>query len=108
MPDAELLRKLVEILETEVSSLLGNVHFADSASEDNIDKIAEQLARINEQLAVKNRRWNKIWKIILFVILFVFAINVILFVFSFAVGKTVYEKSTIVEYSFSAEGITLS
>ena len=58
VPDADMLMRLAEILETTVSTLLG----AAIHDEREPDDIAEQLARINEQLAVKNRRSRRIWR----------------------------------------------
>ena len=52
VPDAEMLSKLAEELETNVGELLGakiEIH-----SEENA--VVEQLSRLNEQLAIKNRR----------------------------------------------------
>ena len=60
VPDAELLIRLAEELETTVSVLLGS----DAPPEGASDGIAEQLGRINEQLAIKNRRARRIWKIV--------------------------------------------
>lgn len=60
IPDAEMLICLAEILEVSVSELLGE----KLESEPDTNDIAEQLSRINEQLAVKNRRSRRIWKII--------------------------------------------
>ena len=57
VPDAELLQRLSEELETPVSELLG----AELPREENRNQIAEQLARISELLAVRNRRTKKIW-----------------------------------------------
>ena len=53
VPDADLLVRLAEVLEVSVSQLLG----AGVPPE-----VAEQLARINEQLAIKNRRAKRIWQ----------------------------------------------
>ena len=52
-----ILAKLAEIFEVPVSQLLG------SRIEPNAqpDALAEQLARINEQLVIKNRRAKRIW-----------------------------------------------
>ncbi len=49
VPDAELLTRLAEVLEVPVSTLLGSAIPDDKEPDD----IARQLARINEQLAVK-------------------------------------------------------
>ena len=58
VPDAELLTRLAEVLEVPVSTLLGSTIPDDKEPDD----IARQLARINEQLAVKNRRSRRIWR----------------------------------------------
>ena len=60
VPDAEMLQKIAEVFEVDVSQLLGSsIH-----QNENVDVIAEQLSRINEQLAIKNNRTRKIWKAI--------------------------------------------
>lgn len=58
VPDAELLTLLAEELETDVGVLLGAK--VETAAEENA--IVEQLSRLNEQLAIRNRRSRKIWK----------------------------------------------
>lgn len=64
VPDAQMLQKLAEELDTTVAQLLG----AQELTEQDSDQVAEQLARINEQLAIKNRRAKRIWRIIAVVI----------------------------------------
>lgn len=49
VPDSELLIKLAEILEVPLSQLLGS----KIEAEEQPDALAEQLSRINEQLAIK-------------------------------------------------------
>ena len=56
VPDAELLQRIAEVLEVTVSQLLGQEKEMEHRNE-----IAEQLSRINEQLAIKNRRAKRIW-----------------------------------------------
>lgn len=60
VPDADALIRLADILEVTVTELLGEKvdHSTDT------DNIAEQLSRINEQLAIKNRRARRLWKAI--------------------------------------------
>lgn len=58
VPDAEMLQKIADVLESDVSQLLG----APIKQNENVDVIAEQLSRINEQLVAKNNRSRKIWK----------------------------------------------
>ena len=60
VPDAELLVKLAEVLEVSVSTLLGGR--VEGETEPNA--VAEQLARINEQLVIKNRRAKRIWTVV--------------------------------------------
>jgi len=57
VPDAEMLVKLAEVFEVPVSQLLGSRIEPDAQP----DALAEQLARINEQLVIKNRRTKKLW-----------------------------------------------
>lgn len=57
VPDADLLKRIAEILETDVSTLLG----APINTESSTNEIAEQLSRINEQLATKARMVKRIW-----------------------------------------------
>lgn len=56
VPDADLLQRIAEVLEVTVSQLLGQEKEMEHRNE-----IAEQLSRINEQLAIKNRRAKRIW-----------------------------------------------
>ena len=60
VPDAEMLQKLADILEVSVSQLLGG----ESEQLSHQDEIAQQLARINEQLAVRNRRSKRLWRLL--------------------------------------------
>ena len=61
VPDSEMLVRLAEVFEVSVSELLGET--SDFVPEK--DSVAEQLALINEQLIIKNRRARRIWKVIL-------------------------------------------
>lgn len=76
VPDAETLIKLADLLDTSVNDLLGsNVVPEDS---NDMNKIADQLVRVNEQLAIKNNRARRIWKIVVITIaVFVFLVFVI-------------------------------
>ena len=60
VPDAEMLVKLAEVFEVSVSQLLGS----RIEPETQPDALAEQLARINEQLVIKNQRSKRVWKTI--------------------------------------------
>lgn len=63
VPDAAILMNIAEVFDVPVSRLLGG-EIDDDARPD----VAEQLARINEQLAVKNRRAKRVWKTVAIVL----------------------------------------
>lgn len=77
VPDADTLIRLAEILEVSVSELLG----AKIENEDTASDVAEQLSRINEQLAIKNRRSRRIWKIVAIILAAIILINIFIAVF---------------------------
>lgn len=84
VPDAEMLQKIAEVFEVDVSQLLG----APINQNENVDVIAEQLSRINEQLVVKNNRTRRIWK----VVGIIFAILIVGQLLLAALGITVYQS----------------
>ena len=77
VPDADTLIRLAEILEVSVSELLG----AKIENENTASDVAEQLSRINEQLAIKNRRSRRIWKIVIIILAAIVLINIFIAVF---------------------------
>lgn len=96
VPDADILIKLADILEVSVSELLGQ----KVDSESNSNDVAEQLARINEQLDAKNRRAKRIWKIIAIIIISIVAFNIIMTILSL-VSFGMYSTEIEVEYEYS-------
>ncbi len=79
VPDAEALQKIADVLEVDVKQLLG----ADVELEKSSNELVEQLARINEQLIIKNKRASRIWKTIGIVLLSILAFNIIMVVFGY-------------------------
>ena len=77
VPDADTLIRLAEVLEVSVSELLG----AKIENENAASDVAEQLSRINEQLAIKNRRSRRIWKIVAIILAAIVLINIFIAVF---------------------------
>ena len=77
VPDADTLIRLAEILEVSVSELL----VAKIENENTASDVAEQLSRINEQLAIKNRRSRRIWKIVAIILAAIVLINIFIAVF---------------------------
>lgn len=74
VPDAEMLQRLAEVLDTDVAQLLG----ADVKNEQSENEIVEQLSRLNEQLAIKNRRARRIWRIVGIVLAAILLFNLLL------------------------------
>ena len=74
VPDAELLVRLAEELDTTPAALLG----PEVPPEAEGGGTAEQLGRIAEQLAIKNRRARRIWKIVAGVLIAFVAVNLLL------------------------------
>ena len=72
VPDADTLIRLAEILEVYVSELLGTKIENENVASD----VAEQLSRINEQLAIKNRRSRRIWKIVAIILAVIVLVNI--------------------------------
>ena len=73
VPDADTLCKIADALETSISELLGS----EINTEINRNEVAEQLAKISEQLAIKNRCSKKIWKIIGIILLAIIVVKII-------------------------------
>ncbi len=89
VPDAEMLQRIAEVFEVNVSQLLGT----PINQNENIDVIAEQLSRINEQLVVKNNRSRKIWKTIGIILAIIIAGQLLLVALSITAYKS-YEVGT--------------
>ena len=76
VPDAEMLQKLSEVLETPVARLLGAELPTEEAQRN---EIAEQLAKINEQLAIKNRRSRRVLKTVIIILAVLILLPAVLF-----------------------------
>lgn len=75
VPDAELLIKIADVLEVSVSELLGGEHEARDNS-----SVVEQLTRINEQLAIKNRRARRVWKVVAGILIAIVLFNLLILI----------------------------
>ena len=66
LPDVDMLSKIANVLETDVNILIdGQITTTDQS------EIVKQLAKINEQLTIKNRRYKKIMKTIAIILLII-------------------------------------
>lgn len=114
VPDADILCKIAEILDTDVNKLLVdeiavgvdnfngyNSNKKKNINDNNVDNnvIEEQLTKISEQLAIKNKRNSKIWKTIGFTLLVIVIFNLFLVLFNATTSKSIsnYESTTTIE-----------
>lgn len=74
VPDADTLIKLADFFEVSVSELLGS----KVEKEADTNSIADQLSRINEQLAIKNKRSQRIWKTVGIILVTFIVINILI------------------------------
>ena len=84
VPDAAMLSSLAEVLEVSVADLLGK----EQIEKEDADALVDQLARINEQLAVRNRRWRVFWKTVLIIL----AVIIIGTLITIAAGFIIYSS----------------
>lgn len=75
VPDASMLIKLAETLDVSVNDLIGST----IETAENEDSIAKELARINQQLAIKNNRTRKFIHVIIAVLAAFLVIGLLLF-----------------------------
>lgn len=96
VPDAYMLQKLAEVLEISVSELLGG---EPEQEIQQPNEIAQQLSRINEQLAVRNRRGKWLWRIVGILLGLWLLMVAMAMVFSFS-GPPISEESVVSESLF--------
>ena len=85
VPDADLLVRLADALDTTVSHLLGADIPEDEAGRN---ELAEQLSRINEHLAARNRRGRFILRLVLGILAAIVVFNVLLLLFSYGAFRS--------------------
>ena len=99
IPDVDLLQRIAEALDVEVSELLG----AQVPKEENRNEIAEQLAKISEQMAICNKRGNAIWKMVKALILVLIIIPIVAWILAAIFSMTPREGKVRVEESEKME-----
>ena len=93
VPDADVLTKIADVLEVSVSELLG----AEIKEEINRNEVAEQLAKVNEQLTIKNKRIKLIWKIIGIILILGLAVNILGAVLFITIRTSVSSSGQVIE-----------
>ena len=94
LPDVDMLSKIANVLETDVNILLdGQITTTDQS------EIVKQLAKINEQLTIKNRRYKKIMKTraIILLIIVIFGILLVILNIGTFISMSISESTTTVE-----------
>ena len=89
VPDADTLCRIADALEVSVAELLGA-----TVNEDKTDMavIAKSLGEINEQLAIKNRRSERILKVVCGIAIGSFILMAVLIILNISTGKTITDK----------------
>lgn len=91
-PDADVLSKIADVLDTKVSVLLGGA----IPEEDAPNAVAEQLAKISEQMAIRNRRSKRIWKTVGILLLAVVVFMILLVMLNVVSFRSYSDSSTTV------------
>ena len=99
VPDADALVRLADALETTVQTLLGQQAAPPAEPSD----IAVALGRINDQLAIQNRRRRRIWKVIAWILALFVAFNALLLVLSYAASVQLDTEVVTVEETILLE-----
>lgn len=93
VPDAEMLLKISDFFGVNSAVLLGEGIEAPSKASD----IAEILAKINAQLAEKNRRSKRIWKTLGMVLVGMVILTILLIILNLPASQSVVEVTETVQ-----------
>ena len=89
LPDVDMLSKIANVLETDVNILLdGQITITDQS------EIVKQLAKINEQLTIKNRRYKKIMKTIAIILLIIVIFGILLVILNIGTFISISNSET--------------
>ena len=89
LPDVDMLSKIANVLETDVNILLdGQITTTDQS------EIVKQLAKINEQLTIKNRRYKKIMKTIAIILLIIVIFGILLVILNIGTFISISKSET--------------
>ena len=88
LPDVDMLSKIANVLETDVNILLDGQITTDQS------EIVKQLAKINEQLTIKNRRYKKIMKTIAIILLIIVIFGILLVILNIGTFISISNSET--------------
>lgn len=111
VPDADILCKIAEILDTDINILLGDemttsvdtLNELNSSEKKNNNVVEEQLTKISEQLDIKNKRNRKIWKTIGFILVAIVVFNIFLVLFNVTTSKSISTQENTVTIETETE-----
>lgn len=89
LPDVDMLSKIANVLETDVNILLDG-----QITTTNQSEIVKQLAKINEQLTIKNRRYKKIMKTIAIILLIIVIFGILLVILNIGTFISISNSET--------------
>lgn len=90
VPDAEALIRLADALDTTVQSLLGQTETSAVPSD-----VAAALSRINDQLAIQNRRRARLWKALAGAVALLAVVNLLVLALAYAGQADLAEGSAV-------------
>lgn len=96
VPDADLLVKLAQLYDVSVNELLGATI---SETQTREEEIARELAKLNEQMATRNRRDRMFWRIlfVLGIVIFLWGGSSVVFAvrnYEMVLNDTMYAAET--------------
>lgn len=101
LPDVDMLSKIANVLETDVNILLdGQITTTDQS------EIVKQLAKINERLTIKNRRYKKIMKTIAIILLIIVIFGILLVILNIGTFISISNSETTTTVETMIKGVT--
>ena len=89
LPDVDMLSKIANVLETDV-----NIRLDGQITTTDQSEIVKQLAKINEQLTIKNRRYKKIMKTIAIILLIIVIFGILLVILNIGTFISISNSET--------------
>lgn len=87
VPDAEMLIKIAEVLDSTVNILLGEQVIIEEETE--LKAIASKLELLNEQMAQRNERVRRIWRIVFIIVIIITACSLLFTLLNFMYYRAV-------------------
>lgn len=104
VPDADMLIRLAEALETSVSALLGGPEQTDPPDPA---AIARSLAEINEQLAARNRQSRRVLRVLAALAAALLLFSAVLILLNLSSGKSASDGMTVRTLELDEDGVPL-